>query len=57
MILAVDSANRLGAGEIEPQHLLLALLRDETTGVAKLLRTKGVTKDWVRDQLAGNNNT
>ena len=57
MILAVDSANRLGAGEIEPQHLLLALLRDETTGVAKLLRTKGVTEDWVRDQLAGNNNT
>jgi len=57
MILAVDSANRLGAGEIEPQHLLLALLRDETTGVAKLLRTKGVTEDWVRDQLAGNSNT
>jgi ATP-dependent Clp protease ATP-binding subunit ClpA len=57
MILAVDSANRLGAGEIEPQHLLLALLRDDTTGVAKLLRTKGVTEDWVRDQLAGNNNT
>jgi ATP-dependent Clp protease ATP-binding subunit ClpC len=57
MILAVDSANRLGAGEIEPQHLLLALLRDETTGVAKLLRTKGITEDWVRDQLAGNSNT
>ncbi len=57
MILAVDSANRLGAGEIEPHHLLLALLRDETTGVAKLLRTKGVTEDWIRDQLAGNSNT
>jgi ATP-dependent Clp protease ATP-binding subunit ClpA len=52
LILAVDSANRLGAGEIEPQHLLLALLRDETSGIGKLLETKGVTLDWVREQLA-----
>jgi ATP-dependent Clp protease ATP-binding subunit ClpA len=51
MILAVDSANRLGAGEVEPQHLLLALLRDESTGVARLLRDKGVTTDWLNDQL------
>lgn len=54
MILAGDSANRLGAGEIEPQHLLLALLRDETSGVAKMLHAKGVTLDWVREQLTGN---
>lgn len=54
MILAGDSANRLGAGEIEPQHLLLALLRDETTVVAKMLHAKGVTLDWVREQLTGN---
>ena len=52
MILAVDSANRLGAGEVEPQHLLLALLRDESTGVAKMLRDKGVTADWLNDKLA-----
>ena len=52
MILAVDSANRLGAGEVEPHHLLLALLRDESTGVAKMLRDKGVTADWLNDQLA-----
>jgi ATP-dependent Clp protease ATP-binding subunit ClpC len=51
MILAVDSANRLGAGEIEPHHLLLALLRDESSGVTKLLQEKGVTLDWVRDQI------
>lgn len=56
MILAGDSANRLGAGEIEPQHLLLALLRDESTVVAKMLNAKGVTQDWVRDQLTGNSN-
>lgn len=51
MILAVDSANRLGAGEVEPHHLLLALLRDESTGVARLLRDKGVTTDWLNAQL------
>ena len=51
MILAVDSANRLGAGEVEPQHLLFALLRDESSGVARLLKDKGVTTDWLNDQL------
>ncbi len=48
LVLAVDSANRLGAGEIEPQHLLLALLRDEKSEVAKALNEKGVTADWAR---------
>jgi len=52
MILAVDSANRLGAGEIEPQHLLLALLRDESNGLSRLLATRGVTVDWLREQLS-----
>ncbi len=51
MILAVDSANRLGAGELEPTHLLLALLRDRTNGIADLLSEKGVTVDWVRERL------
>ncbi len=51
MILAVDSANRLGAGEIEPQHLLLALLRDPNNGIAELLKEKGVTVDWLRERL------
>ncbi|HUU84075.1 MAG TPA: Clp protease N-terminal domain-containing protein [Phycisphaerae bacterium] len=52
MILAVDSANRLGAGEVEPLHLLLALLRDPSSGVAELLGEKGVTADWVRERIA-----
>ncbi len=52
LILAVDSANRLGAGEIEPRHLLLALMRDESNGIAKLLNEKGVTIDWLREQMA-----
>ncbi len=52
LILAVDSANRLGAGEIEPQHLLLGLMRDPTGRVADLLAEKGVTVDWLRQRLA-----
>jgi len=55
LILAVDSANRLGAGEIEPSHLLLALLRDPSSGLADLLAKKGVTVDWLRERLAANN--
>jgi len=51
LILAVDSANRSGAGAVEPMHLLLALLRDEDSGVPQLLQEKGVTADWVREHL------
>lgn len=51
LILAVDSANRLGAGEVEPPHLLLALLRDPASGLAELLAEKGVTVDWLRERL------
>lgn len=52
MILAVDSANRMGSGEIRPLHLLLALLRDGENDVSRLLADKGVTADWVRERLA-----
>lgn len=51
MILAVDSANRFGAGEIGPYHLLLALLRDSSTGIAELLATKGVSAEWVQERI------
>lgn len=54
LILAVDSANRLGAGEIEPPHLLLALMRDPANGLADLLAEKGVTVDWLRERLLAN---
>lgn len=51
LVLAVDSANRLGRGEIDDEHLLLALLRDQDSFVAQMLAEKGVTSDWVRDRL------
>lgn len=51
MIMAVDSANRYGAGEVEPIHLLLALLRDRENGVTELLEKKGITSDFVREHL------
>lgn len=54
MIMAVDSANRMGAGEIEPQHLLLALLRDTSNGLADVLAERDVTVDWLREKFASN---
>jgi len=51
LILAVDAANRLGAGEIEPVHLLLALLREPNGGLVELLGEKGVTIDWLRERI------
>jgi ATP-dependent Clp protease ATP-binding subunit ClpA len=51
LILAVDTANRTGAGEIEPPHVLMALLRDSSNGLADVLAEKGVTADWLRERL------
>ncbi len=51
LVLAVECANRHGHGEIEDEHLLLALLRDTDSFVARMLAEKGVTLDWVRDRI------
>lgn len=51
LILAVDSANRLGDGEVRDEHLLLALLRESDTFVSQMLVEKGVTLDWVRGRV------
>lgn len=51
MIMAVDSATRLGNGEVQPEHLLLALLRNPEGSVTRLLEQKGVTAQWVREEL------
>lgn len=53
LILAVDVANRLGDGELHHHHLLMALLRDEQSPVAKLLKDKGITLELVQRQVAG----
>jgi len=51
LIMAVDSANRLGHGDVQAEHLLLAMLRDPRTRVSRMLAARGVTADWVREQL------
>jgi ATP-dependent Clp protease ATP-binding subunit ClpA len=51
MILAVDSANRLGHGEMGMEHLLLGILRNPANEVTRLLAEKGVTADWLRERL------
>ncbi len=51
LILAVDAANRLGHGDIQDEHLLLALLREPDSFVARMLAEKGVTLDWARDRV------
>ena len=51
LVLAVESANRLGHGEIEDEHLLLALLREPDCFVGQMLAEKGVTADWVRERI------
>jgi len=51
LIMAVDSANRFGQGEIKDEHLLIAILRDEESFVTQMLAEKGVTVDWVRDRV------
>ncbi len=51
LILAVDSANRLGHGEMGMEHLLLGILRNPANEVTKVLEEKGVTADWLRERL------
>ena len=51
LVYAVEAANRLGHGEIEDEHLLLALIREPDSFVAQMLAEKGVTLDWVRDRI------
>ncbi len=51
LVLAVGEASRLGDGTIEDEHLLLALVREPDTFVARMLAEKGVTLDWLRDRV------
>jgi len=49
--MAVDSANRLGHGEVRDEHLLMAILRDPESFVTQMLAEKGVDVDWVSDRV------
>lgn len=51
LIMAVDSANRLGHGELKDEHLLLAILRDSDSFVTQMLAERGITVDFVRDRI------
>ena len=53
--LALREALRLGHNYIGTEHMLLALLRDEKSGGARVLHSLGVTRrdaeDWIVEQL------
>jgi ATP-dependent Clp protease ATP-binding subunit ClpA len=51
LIIAIDSANRLGHGEVGDEDLLMAILRDPESFVTQMLAEKGVDLDWVRDRV------
>lgn len=48
---AAEEAERLGHRHIGTEHLLLGLLREETSGAAKMLREAGVSLKQVRKEL------
>jgi ATP-dependent Clp protease ATP-binding subunit ClpC len=50
--LAFDAADKIGSFSIDTEHLLLAMLCEEGSLAAKLLRKRGVTPDTVREHLA-----
>lgn len=51
LILAIDSAARLGHGEVGDEDLLMAILRDSESFVTQMLAERGVDLDWVRDRV------
>ena len=55
LILATDSAHRLGHGEIQPEHLLLGVLRNPKLPITQKLAEKGVTADWLRQCVVEQN--
>jgi ATP-dependent Clp protease ATP-binding subunit ClpC len=48
----VEEAERLGDSRVGPEHLLLGILREESSFAAHLLNGRGVQLDAVRDELA-----
>ena len=49
--LAVDETRRLGQRSVGPEHLLLAMTRDDEQSAAQLLKSAGLTLERVRRAL------
>jgi uncharacterized protein (TIGR02246 family) len=50
--LAAEEAERLGQKDIGTEHLLLGILRENNCWAARLLTERGLTLDWLRQELA-----
>ncbi|MGB8476193.1 MAG: SgcJ/EcaC family oxidoreductase [Candidatus Acidiferrum sp.] len=49
--MSAEEAERLGAKHVGTEHLLLGILREDTCFAAQLLRDRGLTLDWLREEL------
>jgi len=49
---AADEADRLLHNHIGPEHVLLGLLREDSSGAASILRTNGFELDGLRNQVS-----
>ena len=49
---AAEEAERLGNKNVGTEHLLLGILREDGGFAARLLTERGLTLDWLREELA-----
>jgi len=49
--LAQDEALRLNSGDVEPEHLLLGLVREETGNAATILQALNIEPDLIRKRI------
>jgi uncharacterized protein (TIGR02246 family) len=50
--LAAEESERLGQKHVGTEHLLLGILRENDCWAARLLTERGLTLDWLREELA-----
>jgi uncharacterized protein (TIGR02246 family) len=50
--MAAEEAERLGQKHVGTEHLLLGILREAGCFAARLLTERGLTLDWIREELA-----
>jgi len=49
---AAEESERLGTKDIAPEHILLGILHEHDCLAARLLHERGLTLDWLREELA-----